>query len=251
MKMLLVGDINETLYSLNNYLMADFQIQICSENMKNVKDMIRLFRPSIVVILVNEMNKEIEDVFSMISVKYNTMPLLIISTTELRTQIEEGLGNFKNKRIIYRPVASSKVKKECLALLNNEDVENDEADLAVKKKNILVVDDNALVLRHIKSLLESEYQIILANSGKKALAILRKNPVDLVLLDYEMPGMNGREVFECIIRDEKLKDIPVVFLTSVAQREQIYSVLKNVPFGYILKPPANEKILSVIKEALG
>ena len=63
--------------------------------------------------------------------------------------------------------------------------------------------------------------------------IVSKHP-DLVLLDYEMPGMNGKSTFEAMLEDEYAKDIPVIFLTSIAERSRIYAVLKSYPAGYIL-----------------
>lgn len=252
MKMLLVGDLNETLYSLSDYLMKDFQIQICSENAENVKDMIRLYRPSIVLLMVGDVDKDSQDIFSVLSEKYASLPYVILGTKEKRSDLEKYSAKLGNKKILFRPVVSSDVRKACMALLNKEeDDSNDNAD-AKQKNRILIVDDNALVLRNVKSLLEQEgYQVLLANSGEKGLAVVKKSKVDLILLDYEMPGMNGREVFEKLIEDEETKDIPVVFLTSMAEREQVYAVLKNIPFGYILKPPASDKIISVVKEALG
>lgn len=253
MKMLLVGDLNETLYSLNDYLMKDFQIQICSENVVNVKDMIRLYRPDIVLLIATAMNKDTQGILSLLSDKYNSLALVVLGVKEIRSELEVAMASLKNNKVLYRPIISSEVRKACMVLLDQGSADNakGESEENASKKQILVVDDNALVLRNVKSLLEQEnYQVLLANSGEKALASVKKNQVDLILLDYEMPGMNGREVFEALISDDETKDIPVVFLTSIAERDQIYAVLKNIPFGYILKPPANEKILSVIKEAL-
>ena len=250
-KILMVGNLNETLYSLSEYLMADFQIQMCSDSVDNVKDMLRLFKPSVVLVLADELNDNLKDILELVEKKHNPLPLLVIGTTEMRSELRELLYNYGNKSIMYRPVVSSAVRKECMILLNVAIRESGDEESEQFRKHILIVDDNALVLRNTKSLLEKDYDISLANSGIKALSILKANKIDLVLLDYDMPVMNGREVFEQIISDENTMNIPVVFLTSVAEREQIYAVLKNKPFGYILKPPANDKIINVIKEALG
>lgn len=250
-KILMVGNLNETLYSLSEYLMADFQIQMCSDSVDNVKDMLRLFKPSVVLVLADELNDNLKDILELVEKKHNPFPLLVIGTTEMRSELRELLYNYGNKSIMYRPVVSSAVRKECMILLNVAIRESGDEESEQVRKRILIVDDNALVLRNTKSLLEKDYDISLANSGIKALSILKANKIDLVLLDYDMPVMNGREVFEQIISDENTMNIPVVFLTSVAEREQIYAVLKNKPFGYILKPPANDKIINVIKEALG
>ena len=62
-------------------------------------------------------------------------------------------------------------------------------------------------------------------------AIGKKRP-DLILLDYEMPVCDGRQTLEMIRADEELKDIPVIFLTGVNDREHIESVLSLKPAGY-------------------
>ena len=66
-----------------------------------------------------------------------------------------------------------------------------------------------------------------------------------------MPGMDGKESYERLKAQEDIKDIPVIFLTSVADKEHIYSILQTRPAGYILKPPDRERLFKSIEEALG
>ena len=65
-----------------------------------------------------------------------------------------------------------------------------------EKGHILVVDDSAIVLRNIKSILDKNYSVAVAPSGVHAFMSIGKKMPDLILLDYEMPEMNGRQVFE-------------------------------------------------------
>lgn len=251
MKMLLVGELNETLYSLNEYLAHDFQVQMCSENVQNVKDMVRLLRPSIIVMNISSLQDDVQHIFEMLANKLSTMPIVVIGTEQMYNRLKEQREYFAKMKILTRPLSASEVRSACNELLGLEKIiEPAKSEEETKeKKRILVVDDNALILRKMKQLLEKDYQIVLANSGKKALDILQKQTINLILLDYEMPGMNGREVFENVIGNEETKNIPVVFLTSIAEKNQIFEVLKNKPLGYILKPPADEKIRSIIEEA--
>lgn len=255
MKMLLVGELNEVLRSLSECLSEGFTVQLCSDNAANVKDMIRLLRPSIVVVNVMEIKPEITEIFTTIADKLTTMPMVIIGTAQIQNELAEQSKALKNKIILSRPLGATEVLRNCYKLVNKEISVDEQIEWngssEKKDKKILVVDDNALVLRNTKTLLESKYQVALANTGMKALEIIKNDKIDLVLLDYAMPGMDGREVFERIISDEEKKNIPVVFLTSVSEKSQIYEVLKNKPYGYILKPPSMEKIMSVIEEALG
>ena len=117
-----------------------------------------------------------------------------------------------------------------------------------KQKHILIVDDSAVTLRSVKALLDRKYRISLATSGEMAIKTMQRSIPDLVLLDYEMPDCDGKQTLEMIRSDEMLKDIPVMFLTGVADKQHIASVLELNPVGYMLKPPEQEKLFAAIEE---
>lgn len=116
------------------------------------------------------------------------------------------------------------------------------------KKKILVVDDSGAMLRSVKGWLEDYYQVSLANSGAMAIKYLSNNRPDLVLLDYEMPVVNGKQVLEMIRTESDFSDIPVMFLTSKNDAETIREVLGLKPEGYILKTTKPEQIIQMINE---
>ena len=84
----------------------------------------------------------------------------------------------------------------------------------MSKKKILLIDDNIVNLKIGMSALKDEFQVFTAISGEKLPFFLEKNIPDLILLDIEMPGMNGFEVYERLKSDPKTESIPVIFLTS-------------------------------------
>ena len=114
------------------------------------------------------------------------------------------------------------------------------------KKKILVVDDSGAMLRNIKGWLEEKYQVILANSGAMAIKYLATNRPDLVLLDYEMPVVDGRQVLEMIRTESEFCDVPVIFLTSKNDKESILRVMELKPEGYLLKTMEPDKIVQEI-----
>jgi CheY-like chemotaxis protein len=116
------------------------------------------------------------------------------------------------------------------------------------KKKVLVVDDSGAMLRNVKGWLEESYQVILANSGAMAIKYLSTNRPDLVLLDYEMPVVNGKQVLEMIRTENEFSDIPVMFLTGKNDRESIEQVMSLKPEGYILKTTKTEQIVQMIDE---
>lgn len=114
------------------------------------------------------------------------------------------------------------------------------------KKKILVVDDSGAMLRNVKGWLEDKYQVILANSGAMAIKYMATNRPDLVLLDYEMPVVDGRQVLEMIRTETDFCDVPVIFLTSKNDRESIMKVMELKPEGYLLKSMEPTQIMQEI-----
>ena len=116
-----------------------------------------------------------------------------------------------------------------------------------KQKKILVVDDDQNMLQLLYSFLRDSYRVTMVSSGKDALESLRKQKPDLMLLDYLMPEMNGKETLEIIRKDENLKDLPVFFLTGVSDSNKISECLKLDPIVYILKPIGKFILLAKIR----
>lgn len=114
------------------------------------------------------------------------------------------------------------------------------------KKKILVVDDSGAMLRNVKGWLEDKYQVILANSGAMAIKYLATNRPDLVLLDYEMPVVDGSQVLEMIRSETEFCDVPVIFLTSKNDKASIMKVMELKPEGYLLKTMEPGKIVQEI-----
>ncbi|MCI5752012.1 MAG: response regulator [Oscillospiraceae bacterium] len=122
---------------------------------------------------------------------------------------------------------------------------------AHKRKHIVVVDDDKNILKLLKAALEDKYDVTSMASGKMALRFLETKTPNLIFLDYEMPVENGPTIFRKIKKIESAKDIPVVFLTGIAEREKITEVLSLKPQGYLLKPINIERVNETIKSMLG
>ena len=96
------------------------------------------------------------------------------------------------------------------------------------QKRILVVDDDDMNLTRTKIILKDEYDVLLADSGVRALHILKNQKVDLVLLDIDMPEMNGIETFERM--KGFASEIPVIFLTASGLEEDVLSATSSAHF---------------------
>ena len=130
------------------------------------------------------------------------------------------------------------LKKTVSPLGEDEDGMQDTEYIPVihARKTILIVDDVEMNHEIMRELLADEYEICCAADGMEALELLRsrKNEIDLVLLDLQMPKKNGREVITEMQVDEDLMDIPVIFLT-VDQSSEL-DCLKTGAMDFIPKP---------------
>ncbi|MDR1917077.1 MAG: response regulator [Synergistaceae bacterium] len=102
--------------------------------------------------------------------------------------------------------------------------------------SILVVDDDATNLRMLQEILRPIYKVYAAPSGERALAFLEKQSPDLILLDVEMPGMNGYQVIKKLKENPRFQSIPVLFLTAQEGRDKEETALHLGAVDYILKP---------------
>lgn len=168
------------------------------------------------------------------------IPIFVIGDSNEIATIRSLISRNFIKKEFTRPIDIKNVvseMEEYIELFGND-----------KKKKILVVDDSGAMLRNVKGWLEESYQVILANSGAMAIKYLSTNKPDLVLLDYEMPVINGKQVLEMIRTERDFSDIPVIFLTGKNDRESITQVMALKPEGYILKTTKPDQIVKMIDE---
>ena len=109
-------------------------------------------------------------------------------------------------------------------------------------KRILIVDDNITNLKQAQVLLASQYDIMLAKSGESALSICAREKPDMILLDIDMPGMDGFETIKKLKQDPALSPIPVIFLTASDSNETEVKALESGAVDFVTKP-INKEIL--------
>lgn len=106
-----------------------------------------------------------------------------------------------------------------------------------EKIKIMVIDDNVTNLNVIRKALEKYYDVLLFTTGKAALKLFERMIPDLILLDVDMPGMDGFEVMKQIKKSPyPVHDIPVIFVTAMTDSESEYDGLTLGAVDYITKP---------------
>ena len=121
----------------------------------------------------------------------------------------------------------------------------------MKKKRIVVVEDNETNMYLINFILEkNDYEVIKAPSGEEAIELVAKEKPDLVIMDIDLPGIDGLETTRRIRQSEADGNIPIVALTSYAMTGDREKALDAGCTGYIEKPINPEAFMSQIEEYL-
>ncbi|MFP5503121.1 MAG: response regulator [Candidatus Sericytochromatia bacterium] len=118
-------------------------------------------------------------------------------------------------------------------------------------RRVLIVEDdpdNAYVLGAMCE--RGGYQVLTAPDGERALALMMATPVDVVLLDVRLPGLDGVSVLMRMRADRRLRRIPVVFQTALATLEKQASLRALGPQGLLVKPFSRLALLEAIGQAV-
>jgi len=121
----------------------------------------------------------------------------------------------------------------------------------VKASNILIVDDVVDNLNMLADMLEDQgHDVRIAMSGKSALESVDEVPPDLILLDIQMPGMNGYQVCEHLKANEATRDIPVIFLSALSETSDILKGFEVGGVDYVSKPFQFREVVARVQSQL-
>ncbi|MBI1807105.1 MAG: response regulator [Ignavibacteria bacterium] len=116
---------------------------------------------------------------------------------------------------------------------------------------ILVVDDNPTNLKLACTVLEREgYEVERAEDAEQAMVVVKRTVLDLILMDIELPGMDGLTLTRKLKSDERTKHIPVVALTAFAMKGDDQKALQAGCVGYISKPIDTRKLIAQVEQFL-
>ena len=119
------------------------------------------------------------------------------------------------------------------------------------RATVLVADDSLVIRAVVRGGLEDEgYRVVEAVDGLAALEQCRRDPPDVILLDIEMPGLDGYEVLAALKGDAELQDIPVVFLTSRSGITDVVAGLRGGAHDYLKKPFEHVELLARVGSAV-
>lgn len=123
----------------------------------------------------------------------------------------------------------------------------------MSKLRILIVDDSPTMRRIlVNTVIKAGYSDVKeAEDGRDALAKLMAGEYDLLMTDWNMPNMNGLELVQTVRADDKLKNIPILMVTTRNMKEDIVNAIKSGVNGYIVKPFDAKTLNAKIAEIMG
>jgi len=117
----------------------------------------------------------------------------------------------------------------------------------LNSKIVLIVDDVPTNIQVAMNILKNEgYKMLFAQSGKKAFDIIENNEIDLILLDIMMPELNGFEICEILKKDNKTKQIPIIFLSGKDSSSDIEKAYEIGGSDYVVKPFINIELIKKV-----
>lgn len=253
-RIIFIGNSDPIMKNINSDLAREFDVKLCPAECDVITGMMNVFKPELVLVSTSGFEAHQAEVYALLRDKYSNLPVLSVGTkTELEIFAEYTMSD--QFRELRRPVPVGKILYACCILLGVKPPANisyEDVDcIGPAIKTIMLIDDNPVDLRTLRMMIKDKYRVLMAPSGIAAVGIMQKEVPDLIFLDYDMPVVNGKMTMELIRNNATLKNIPIVFLTGVNDRERIMSVMSLNPADYLLKPVDQDKIVETIQRILG
>ena len=245
-KILIVGDFNDDTCDMNTFLAQHFATQLCTDNAKIVKSMLKMYTPDLVLIDIDNFDVMHNEIFMAIAEYNESLPVVTYGNEKKKQQFISFYYSGQCKHV-PQPGKDAIIKTICKEFNMDDDVMLREAT-ELDKKHIIVVDDNPVLLRNMRNMLQDKYRVSLATSAAQCMKIMGQDKPDLIILDYEMPVVDGKQTLEMIRAESDYKNVPVIFLTGIADKPHVDAVLDLKPAGYFVKPPMQTKIIGAIEK---
>lgn len=250
-KVLLVDDSSTIRSIISNELIRLGFTQSNIKGVSNGKLALEYLMTNMVDMIISDWNMpDMNGLVLLRTIKENktlsTIPFLMV-TSETDSKKKEEVFESGADQFITKPFNPATLEKTVQLLLTQTCI--------FKGKKALVVDDSSFFRKIvIKNLIQAGFTegfITEANDGEEALASLTADIVDLVVTDWNMPKMDGLELTKRIRANNHLKHLPVLMITSEAQKEKIVEASSSGISGYILKPfnaaDMQEKVKATLK----
>ena len=180
--------------------------------------------------------------------KEHDMKTILIGEPSIKDQFTDYIPGLSGYIWVDRPVDVDELTGTVNDVISGKDFSE------IGPKRILIIDDDPIYAKMVREYIKDSYKVDIVTGGMQAITFLIKasqsRQVDLILLDYEMPVVDGPQVLQMLKQDERTKDIPVVFLTGIGTKEAVSRVMQLKPDGYILKTTSKDELTAFLKQKL-
>lgn len=250
---LFIADFAESTNRLFEKIQSVRHSTFISYDITHITSYLKETTPGLAVISLSSLPYEHEHAVNLLLQSYPKLNYILYGTKE-ECKDFHGKFNANIVKYIITPTVESDFIKQITEVINRIDGITQTEDSTEKKesddnrKSILIIDDDIIFLRTLMNYFKDEYKVSVAKSYGDACKVFAKTIPDLILLDYEMPDINGPQALKFIRDDEQLKDIPVFFLTGVSDPAQVKAALVLHPEGYLLKSSGQTELTNRIKD---
>ena len=170
---------------------------------------------------------------------------VLIGESKYQADFLAEIPKLKKYPWINRPIDMKALEDALVQEMEREEIPE-------RKKRILIVDDDPSYAKMIREWIKTDYRVDIVTAGMQAITFLLKVPeddrIDMILLDYEMPVVDGPQVLQMLRQESATADIPVVFLTGNGTREAVSRVMALKPEGYILKSTSKADLMDFLEK---
>lgn len=166
---------------------------------------------------------------------------ILIGDAKNRDPFMKVVPAFSDYQWVLRPIKL----EDLVAAVHNEKAR---VERNLQRKRVLIVDDDPTFASIVAAWLGDSYNTYVVNDGMQTITFVSAHNVDLILLDYEMPVVDGPQLLEMLQSHPDTMHIPVIFLTGKGDKASIQRVLKLKPEGYLLKSTPRAELIKTVDE---
>lgn len=230
-----------------------FEVNTCYGDSNLVDGMIRISIPDLIYLNLDSIQTEGRAFFVLLSHSFSNIPVIVLGDQNSFFLYSVFFKMEQFTQLNCSKIDNTVIKEVCRILkLNYNDTINNSRNTnsGNNRKTVLLVDDSALQNRISKNILDPYYNVKISMSAKQATELINQNKPDIIILDYDMPDIDGCNFLRVLRDNPQTEEIPVIFLTGIVDKEHIAKVIPLKPDGYLLKPVVAEKLLARIKELI-